>query len=86
VDLEFLQFALWAFSEVGLPDLQVLAWGDFSYDGRWVWHNALFCRDESLLERTDFNCRTVFDTDICWDLIHGNMDLLAACPSDHLFD
>jgi hypothetical protein len=50
VDPEFLQFALWALSEVGFPDLQVLAWVDFSYEGRWAWHTALLCRDESLLE------------------------------------
>ncbi|KIM99155.1 hypothetical protein OIDMADRAFT_56320 [Oidiodendron maius Zn] len=59
VDPGFLQFAQWAFSEVGLPGLQVLAWGDFSYEDRWAWHDALLCRDESLLERAGFNFRTI---------------------------
>lgn len=85
VDPGFLQFAQWAFSEVGLPDLQVLAWGDFSYEGRWLSHNALLCRDDSILERAGFNFRTPLDADMCWDLIDDNMDLLAACPSDDLF-
>lgn len=41
---ELLGFANWAFGPNGLPTLQVLAFGDFSYDGRFHIHNKLFCR------------------------------------------
>lgn len=41
---ELLRFANWAFGPNGLPTLQVLAFGDFSYNGRSHIHNKLFCR------------------------------------------
>lgn len=39
-----LQFANWAFGPNSLSALQVLAFGDFSYDGRFYNYNNLFCR------------------------------------------
>ena len=38
-------FAPWAFSPHGLPNLRVLAYGDFSYDGRYVEDTFVFGRD-----------------------------------------
>ena len=38
-------FAAWAFSPHGLPNLQVLAYGDFSYEGRYVEDTFIFARD-----------------------------------------
>ena len=38
-------FASWAFSPEGLPNLQVLAYGDFSYEGRYVEDTFIFARD-----------------------------------------
>jgi hypothetical protein len=49
-------FAKWAFGADGLPELQVLAFGDFAltYLGRDVEGNRLYCRAEptSLGDRT----------------------------------
>ena len=42
-------FASWAFSPHGLPNLQVLAYGDFSYDGRYVENTFIFGRDGFVL-------------------------------------
>jgi hypothetical protein len=80
---DFLAFAMWAFCEDGLPDLRILAYGDFSKGDRWAYQNILLCRDESLPETGGFNFRTLLDTDTYyWDLIDDNMDMLGACPAD----
>ncbi|KAI9784369.1 MAG: hypothetical protein M1816_000893 [Peltula sp. TS41687] len=41
------EFAQWAFGPTGYPALQVLAYGDFSYEGRYERYNLLLCRRES---------------------------------------
>ena len=38
-------FAEWAFGPTGFPNLLVLAYGDFSHQGRFRWTNLLFCRN-----------------------------------------
>lgn len=73
---EFLRFANWAFGAEGLPDLRVLAWGDFSHEGRYPRHNLLLCKAE-------IGYRTLTKADVtCWDLVHDNMDMLSACAVD----
>ena len=42
---EFLQ---WIFSHTEFPELQIVAYGDFSYEGRFDVNNALLCRDEDV--------------------------------------
>lgn len=79
---EVLNFARWAFSTDGLPNLKILAWGDFSQEGRWAKYNILLCRDQSLLGQKGFNFRTLVDSDTYyWDLIDDNMSMLAVCPA-----
>lgn len=41
------KFAQWAFGPEGYPKLQIIACGDFSYQGRYDRHNFLFCRKET---------------------------------------
>lgn len=41
---ELFDFVRWAFSSRGLPELRVLAFGDFCYDGRYKDECLLFCR------------------------------------------
>lgn len=41
------EFAQWAFGPNGYPELQVLAYGDFSHEGRYERHKLLLCRRES---------------------------------------
>jgi hypothetical protein len=80
---EVLNFAEWAFSPDGLPDLKILAYGDFSNEGRWAKYNMLLCRDQSPLEQMGSKFRVLIDLDtFYWDLIDDNMDMLAACPAD----
>jgi hypothetical protein len=75
---DFLRFASWAFSAEGIPDLQVLAWGDFSYEGRYARHNLLLCKAQN-------GYRTLTKADIkCWDLVHDNMKMLSACAVDSI--
>ncbi|KAF2174564.1 hypothetical protein K469DRAFT_756695 [Zopfia rhizophila CBS 207.26] len=41
---DILKFARWASSSDGLQNLQVIAWGNFSYEGRYAQDNVLLCR------------------------------------------
>ncbi|KAL5349532.1 hypothetical protein ACLOAV_005827 [Pseudogymnoascus australis] len=79
-----LKFARWAFSSEGIPELRILAWGDFSHNGRWGESNVILCRDQSL-EPTGTNFRRLRDSDLnYWDMIDDNMDMLSACSPDHV--
>ncbi|KAL5339041.1 hypothetical protein BJX70DRAFT_388140 [Aspergillus crustosus] len=72
--------AQWAFSADGLPSLQVLAWGDFSFEGRYSKFNLLLCR-------SDNGYKTLTPSDImAWDLVQDNIDMLAACPFDDILE
>lgn len=68
------KFAEWAFSADGLPDLTVLAWGDFSHEGHFSQYNRLYCRS-----KTGYRRLNASDISL-WDLVNVNMDMLAACP------
>lgn len=82
---ELTKFANLAFGPKGIPELQILAWGDFSHDGRWENSNVLLCKNEST-NTTEDNFRIIQDSDSDkWDLIHDNMDMLSACSPDQLF-
>ncbi|BCS16228.1 hypothetical protein ALUC_80435A [Aspergillus luchuensis] len=72
--LDIYEFAEWAFSAEGLPDLTVLAWGEFSHEGHFSEHNSLFCRSKTGYRRLNASEISL------WDLINDNMDMLAACP------
>ena len=74
------EFAHWAFGADGFPNLQVLAFGDFSYQGRYSKYNVLLCRSENgytKLTRAQIPY---------WDLIQNHMDMLGACPFDDIMD
>ncbi|KAH6667672.1 hypothetical protein B0J14DRAFT_169359 [Halenospora varia] len=94
-----LQFANWAFGPDGLPALQVLAFGDFSYDGRFHNHNHLFCRhtwsirnpeNDTLQQSEDeliLTFRPIRENDRkLWDLIDRNTEFLEACPTDSIIN
>ena len=72
------EFAQWAFSPFGFPNLQVLASGDFSHGRRFPNQQRLLCRNRS---RTAISFRDIREDDFReQDLIDANMDLLTACP------
>ncbi|PLB43542.1 hypothetical protein P170DRAFT_55757 [Aspergillus steynii IBT 23096] len=73
-------FAQWAFGADGLSNLQVLAWGDFSYRGRYSKFNLLLCR-------SDGGYRTLTPSDtIPWSLVQDNLDMLAACAFEDILE
>lgn len=85
------KFANWAFGLNGLPSLQVLAFGDFSYDGRFQSHVHVFCRHAWSFRTPDMNkaltlsFRPIRDTDReLWSLIHDNRDFLESCPAESI--
>ncbi|EEQ35127.1 conserved hypothetical protein [Microsporum canis CBS 113480] len=67
--ISMLDFTKWAFSDDGLPELQVLAWGMFSRDTP-LDNNMLFCRSED-----GFKPLTRADV-YAWDFFQQNMDML----------
>lgn len=89
---EIHQLASWAFGPEGLPSLQVLAYGDFSYRGRRP--NLVLCRCE-LLDDSDIQksaaglsglaYREVTKADISeQETLYTNAHFLEACPEDSL--
>jgi hypothetical protein len=95
IPFEILTFSNWAFGPQGFPNLQVLAYGDFSYDGRFSQYNTLMCRDTSwsipgnLTSRQqetkvlDWTFRRLKKSDVAlWELVKENADFLGACPTD----
>jgi hypothetical protein len=92
---DFLPFARWAFGPEGISSLKVLAYGDFSLDGQFDWHNHIFCRKEWTVPRTNSRregreevtlpCRPIRDSDTeMRELVERNMDFLQACPHESI--
>ncbi|KAL3471611.1 hypothetical protein BJX99DRAFT_250323 [Aspergillus californicus] len=77
---EIYNFAEWAFSANGLPNLQVLACGDFSYTGRYEKFSHVLCKSG-----TGYQTLTPSEI-LSWNLVQDNMDMLAACPFDNILD
>ncbi|GLA75111.1 hypothetical protein AtubIFM55763_006374 [Aspergillus tubingensis] len=73
-------YAEWAFGREGYLHLQVLAYGDFSYDGCYNEYNLLWCRTGL----HGFKLLTPSDAKF-WDLVEEYKDVLEACAFDELF-
>lgn len=72
-------FAHWAFSGDGLPNLRILAYGDFAHDDRFKDTQVLLCRNLAESSRRSF--RFIQDSDVdLHTLLAANMELLRACP------
>lgn len=88
--------ASWAFGPDGLPNLQVLAYGDFSYGGRYVEDTFVFGRDGFVQSSEKLNKLAAvpkLDTDVGFSLLGKKErnevmarygDFLEACPVDPL--
>lgn len=84
---EVIDCARWAFSDKGLPNLEIFAFGDFSGEGQYASQNLLLCRDGNTSERGRPALRAITYEDYhLWDLIHENMDMLAACRVSKVAD
>lgn len=82
-DHALLEFARWAFGPKGLPNLRVLAFGDFSYDGRYKGKNVLL-RRQGLFPPNGFSLTSREDV-INSSGIDGPFDFLSACPFHPLY-
>lgn len=69
--LSLLEFAEWAFSDDGLPKLQVLIWGTLTREITFMNSQLYFCRTED-----GFKTLTRADH-YAWDILQENMDLLS---------
>jgi hypothetical protein len=93
-----LRFARWAFGADGIPSLQVLAYGDFSFEDRFGSKNHILCRQAWKVPRRKKDStaradkedkvlpfRPIRITDIkMMELVSENMDFLGACPVDSI--
>lgn len=95
VEGPFKKLAQWVFGPNGIRSLRLLAYGDFSEDGRFQSSTLLLCRRDPLREDgslgTDdaskqFSFRKVRqgeDTEL-WELYEREKQVLQACPRDSL--
>lgn len=92
----FVEFAQWAFGPDGIRSLRLLAYGDFSYEGRFAEASLLFCRQEEAVGAGNGGklgagpflrfreVREGQDWEL-WDLFESENRFLRACPCDTLF-
>ena len=78
-------FAAWAFGETGLPELRVLARGDFSHDGRFAASQVLLCRREPTAAHPRPFRHVAADDRALRNYVQSRMDFLEACPGESLF-
>lgn len=88
----FGEFAQWVFGPTGILSLRLLAFGDFSYNGRFAKYNMLLCRMEqqqaqiTIPESQRLYFRPVKGDDkTLHELLDKHSDVLEACPADSLF-
>jgi hypothetical protein len=96
------EFANWVFGSEGIRSLEVLAVGDFSFDGRYEkFGNHLLCKHSGSIRNPEKDLpysdevpadlslmfRPLRKTDEdVWDLVNANMDFLGACPVDQIME
>lgn len=97
---EYLQFAEWAFGPTGIPNLETLAMGDFSFGSRYQNQQFLLRRRSEEVEGVqhqnkllDFGITSNFffvgtldDHLFCKTLMIENSNFLCACPDGNLMD
>jgi len=86
------KFAQWAFGHDGIKSLQVLAFGDFSYNGRYSKGNMLLCRQANSvrmqrggLPGKNYRHITKGDRSLR-GLLHKYSHALQACPTEGLLE
>lgn len=82
------ELAEWAFGVEGFPDLQVIAYGDFSNNGRFRKSTALLSRntDSTASSSQSAHKNFVVLRPNDYDLQPQSMKTLTACPVSPIFD
>jgi hypothetical protein len=93
---ELFTFANWAFGPKRFPKLDIVAFGDFSYQGRFSRNTLLLCRDkpssspanpDTTQQGTALTFRNMRKNDrALWDLLKRNADFLEACPTQAILN
>ncbi|KAF2496426.1 hypothetical protein BU16DRAFT_377596 [Lophium mytilinum] len=79
---EIYNFARWAFGPAGLPNLEILAYGDFAHQGRQP--NILLCKSQLESDgETPYRQLTKKDVRL-WEVVRENSDFLETCPETSL--
>lgn len=76
------EFAQWAFATDGIPSLQIIAVGDFSYTSRFSTSGSFLCKNSQPARAlSGLNYRTITEVDQqLWELIDRYWNALTACP------
>ena len=85
-DYDLYRFASWAFGDGGLPNLEILAFGDFSYNNRYSDRNILLVPMEGRRGgQGQGRFKTVkYDSIDQWTSASKVTDFLGACPTEKL--
>jgi hypothetical protein len=92
---DLLRLAQWAFGPDGLPILRIIAYGDFSYNGRYAEYTKLLCRKQpnsskdknskAAILQTERKFKRLAENDMALqDLVRDNLDMLGACAVDNI--
>ena len=86
VTAALVRFAQWAFGENGLPQLELLAYGDFSQQGLWSKHSVVLCRNSHASESgLAWNFRRLRGDDLHLEsLFQNSLEYLSACPANNI--
>ena len=82
-NFELFDFSRWAFSSRELPELRVLAFGDFCYDGRYKDKSLLFCR-QPIGSAHGFRLASKEDV-ISLSGVDTPFEFLSACPMEAIY-
>jgi hypothetical protein len=93
---ELFSFANWAFGPEGFLGLDIVAFGDFSYQGRFSRNTLLLCRNkpssspanpDTTQQGTALTFRNMRKNDReLWDLLKRNAGFLEACPTQSILN
>lgn len=93
------KFADWAFGPEGLPNLEVFAFGDLTYENRFP--NLILCRSDNATHIAKQNgyyranvprvcastrCTLTRNIEPAWRICEANRDMLEACAEDTIID
>ncbi|KAL9617654.1 MAG: hypothetical protein Q9160_007571 [Pyrenula sp. 1 TL-2023] len=84
------EFAQWAFGPEGIKSLRIIAFGDFSHNGRWASNNMMLCRQNEPAGNEAFDYKRYRelgnDDQNLRNVLERYMHVLEACPALPVLD